>query len=234
MKNILNIAGYKFIALDRLSTLREQLKQLCQSNGLKGTILLGTEGINLMLAGNENQIINFLQQFNQDVRFSNIEYKRNYSEFVPFKRLLVKVKKEIVTFGVADINPEKFTAPSISPQQFKQWLEDNKDMTVLDVRNECEIEIGTFDKAIHLGIKNFRSFSKAAKQLPASTKQKPMVMFCTGGIRCEKASAYLLQQGFNEVYQLHGGILNYFAECGSEHYKGSCFVFDDRIAVGSK
>lgn len=234
MKKILNIAGYKFVQLDQLPVLREQLKAACSALLLKGTILLGKEGINIMLAGAVDNVQNFLHQINQNPNFTDIEYKKSYSDFIPFKRLLIKIKKEIVTFGVPGIDPGIATAPALAPQDFKRWLDENKDIAVLDVRNDCEVKMGTFTNAINLNINNFRSFPGAAKKLRPALENKPVVMFCTGGIRCEKASAYLLQQGFSEVYQLKGGILQYFAECGSAHYEGKCFVFDERGGLNEK
>ena len=231
MKNINNIAGYKFLELSNLSDLRDHFKKLCHQFSLKGTILLSQEGINIMLAGEQLDVDHFLVVLKHDKRFTDIEFKNTCSDFIPFKRLLVKIKKEIITFAVPDINPIKLTAPVIEPNEFKQWLDADKDITVLDVRNICEIEEGKFEKAIDLNINNFRDFPKAVEQLAPELKSKPLVMYCTGGIRCEKASAYLMQQGFGEVYQLHGGILQYFAEAGNAHYQGKCFVFDDRRAI---
>jgi UPF0176 protein len=231
MKNISNIAGYKFLKLSDLSDLRDYLKMICQQFSLKGTILLSQEGINIMLAGELPSTDQFLLVLKQDARFVDLEFKKTHSDFVPFKRLLVKIKKEIITFAVPAINPAEFTAPSIKPTEFKQWLDQGKDITVLDVRNVCELEAGKFTNAIDLQINNFSDFPKAVEKLPQDLKQKPLVMYCTGGIRCEKASAYMLQQGFQEVYQLQGGILQYFAEAGNAHYDGKCFVFDDRRAI---
>jgi predicted sulfurtransferase len=228
MSNIINIAGYKFIKLDKLEILRDKLKTLSHRCALKGTILLAKEGINIMLAGLPAGIDLFLFELKENPAFTDIEFKKSYSDFIPFKRLLIKIKKEIITFALPKINIEKQAAKKISPQEFKTWLDEDKPITVLDVRNTCEIEVGKFKNAVDLQIKNFRTFPKAIQKLSPEIKQKPLVMYCTGGIRCEKASAYLLQQGFNEVYQLQGGILKYFQECGDAHYEGKCFVFDER------
>lgn len=231
MKNISNIAGYKFITLDQLEALRNQLKLLCKNCDLKGTILLAKEGINIMLAGAQPGVSLFLSEIKKDERFSDIDFKKSYSDFIPFKRLLIKIKQEIIPFNIPAIQPESEAAPRIFAKEFQQWLDQNKDIVVLDVRNQCEIEVGKFKNAVDLGIKNFRNFPRAIKKLPESIKQKPIITYCTGGIRCEKAATYLLQQGFKNVLQLQGGILQYFAECGSENFEGQCFVFDDRGKV---
>lgn len=234
MKNILNIAGYKFITLNKLESLRDQLKALCRRCELKGTILLAEEGINIMLAGSQANVAIFLNEIKNDSRFPDMEFKNSYSNFVPFQRLLIKIKKEIIAFNISGVHPEKYTAPRIYAQEFKQWLDKNKDMVVLDVRNQCEIEAGKFKNAIDLEIKNFKTFPQATKKLPESIKQKPIVAYCTGGIRCEKAATYLMRQGFKQVFQLQGGILQYFAECGATHFEGQCFVFDDRGKLTAK
>lgn len=231
MKSIINIAGYKFITLDQLESLRNQLKLLCKNHDLKGTILLAKEGINIMLAGAQSDITLFANEVKKDTRFYDMEFKKSYSDFIPFKRLVIKIKKEIIAFNISEVQPENSTAARISPKEFKQWLDQNKDIVVLDVRNQCEIAAGKFKNAIDLDVKNFRNFPQAIKKLPESSKQKSIVTYCTGGIRCEKAATYLIQQGFANVLQLQGGILQYFAECGATHFEGQCFVFDDRGKV---
>lgn len=232
--NLTHIAGYKFLPLADLVDLQASLRGLCQRLQLKGSILLSAEGINIMLAGTHVVTEEFRTTFAADVRFADIDYKLSSCAAMPFRRLFIKIKKQIITFLPESINPAEFTAPNLPPQEFKEWLDQRKDITLLDVRNVCEVEAGTFANAIDLNLSNFRNFAQAAKQLPDTAKSKPLVMYCTGGIRCEKASAYLLQQGFQEVYQLQGGILGYFASCGSEHYENKCFVFDDRVALGAE
>jgi UPF0176 protein len=229
---IVNIAGYKFVSLTALAVLRQRLQQQCMNLGIKGTILLSQEGINIMLAGVEKAIAAFITALTCEEKFSDILFKKSYSEKIPFQRLQVKIKKEIITFNMPGVVPGEKTGKYLAPKEFKQWLDQKKEMLVLDVRNRCEVAVGTFSNASDLEINHFSSFAKAAQKLDNTLKQKPLVMFCTGGIRCEKASAYLLQQGFQEVYQLHGGILNYFQECGSAHFNGKCFVFDERGALG--
>lgn len=228
---IVNIAGYKFITLNELSSLRTHFLDFCLAHQLKGTILLSPEGINIFLAGFSQHINEFNSFLAADARFSDITFRISYSDTVPFKRLKVKLKKEIITFRQPDIAPVKQRAQSVSPEQFKQWLDDNHPVTILDTRNDFEIQFGTFNNAINLQINDFCEFTQAPGRIPSD---KPIVMFCTGGIRCEKAALYLEQHGFDNVFQLEGGILNYFEKVGGVHYQGACFVFDERIALNSQ
>jgi predicted sulfurtransferase len=230
---IINIAGYKFVNLDNLAQLKAELLAFCQSQSIKGTILLGHEGINIMLAAEMAAIKAFEQFLNAIDMFADITFKYSESEQQPYKRMLVKLKKEIVTMGQPDISPAEHPAPNIKPKEFKKWLDEKRDVVVIDTRNDYEYEIGTFEGAMDLHIEHFRDFPAAIAQLDESLKDKPVVVFCTGGIRCEKAAPYMIKQGFKEVYQLEGGILKYFEECKDAHYRGDCFVFDDRVAVNA-
>lgn len=225
---VINIAGYKFIPLTDLTALRETFLQQCQAMQLKGTILLSAEGININLAGPVNNILSFKEFLTTDARFADISFHEGESAFVPFKHLKIKIKKEIITMGVPTVKPETGRAPSIAPQEFKQWLDEGRDIVVLDTRNDFEVRFGAFKNALNPQIDSFTEFTKLSETLDPS---KPIVMYCTGGIRCEKAALHLLQKGFTEVYQLHTGILGYFKEVGKAHYEGDCFVFDERIAV---
>jgi predicted sulfurtransferase len=225
-----NIAGYKFITLTNLSSLQTTFMQNCQDLDLKGTILLSEEGINLSLAGSVENIITFKNQLHTDNRFSDMTFRESQSTHQPFKRLKIKIKKEIITLRRPEVQPAKKRASEISPEEFKHWLDEKRDITILDTRNDYEVKFGTFNNAIDLHIKDFCEFIKATETL---SKEKPIVMFCTGGVRCEKAGLHLLNQGFPEVYQLDGGILNYFAKVGGAHYQGECFVFDERVALDS-
>lgn len=225
---ILNIAGYKFVSLSELQELRANLLEKCQALELKGTILLSPEGINLSLAGSVAKIEQFKELIENDERFADLTYRESLSDFVPFKRMKVKLKKEIITMRHPEVQPESGRAPDISPQEFKRWMDENRDIVVLDTRNDYEVRFGTFDKAVNLHIDDFCEFPEAAESI---TRDKPIVMFCTGGVRCEKAAIHLKNAGFSEVYQLDGGILNYFAEVGGAHYDGECFVFDERVSV---
>ncbi len=236
-KNILNIAAYRFVDVDQLPERREILSALCQNLCLKGSILLSAEGINLFLAGTEDNINTFISYLNGNPFFKPLgmaaaTYKKSWSATQPFNRMLVKLKQEIIPLGLPEIRPSQHTAPALPPQLLKQWLDEGIDFTLLDTRNDYEIRLGTFEKATVLDLQHFRDFPSAcAAQLPEDAKQKPMVMFCTGGIRCEKASVALEEQGYTQVYQLEGGILNYFEQCGGAHYSGDCFVFDKRVAL---
>jgi UPF0176 protein len=228
---ILNISAYKFVHLEHVLQRREQLLQLCRRLELRGTILLSSEGINLFLAGQPAAIQEFLRYLRSDPALADLQTKDSYSATQPFRRMLVRLKKEIIAFGVDGVAPEEHTSPKISPRQLQQWLDEGRPLRLLDTRNIYEYELGTFDAAEHLHIDHFREFPQAIAQLPEEAKRQPLVMFCTGGIRCEKAGPMMEQAGFEQVYQLDGGILKYFEECGGKHYHGSCFVFDGRVAL---
>ena len=233
MLSIVNISAYRFIQLSDsfILELKSKLKKETQILGLKGTILLSEEGINLFLAGSKKSISCFKDLLNSFTSFENLVFKESFSDSQPFKKMLIKIKKEIIPFGIDTIRPEVDPAPSITPEILQQWIKKNPHLILLDTRNSFEIAFGSFENALHLDLKHFRDFPKAVQQLSDENKKVPVVTFCTGGIRCEKAAAFLLQQGFNEVYQLEGGILNYFEKCGGDHYKGLCFVFDERKAL---
>lgn len=223
-----NIAGYKFISLCELDTLRDAFFSFCQTLTLKGTILLSPEGINIFLAGTPENIAAFRARLASDERFSDMSFRLSYSDTQPFQRLKVKIKKEIITMRRAEIKPTEKRAPSISPTEFKQWLDEHRDITVLDTRNTFEVSYGTFENAVNLHLEDFSQFADAAKQV---SRAKPIVMFCTGGIRCEKAALHMQNLGYENVYQLEGGILNYFEQVGKTHYQGGCFVFDERAVI---
>src|SRR5579871_737009 len=231
MPSIANIAAYKFASLADLKPLRERLFELCKSWGLKGTILLSTEGINLFVAGLRPQIDLLLAELRAIPGLEDLTAKISESAEQPFHRMLVKIKKEIIAFGVEGIDPARKPAPKLSPRELKQWLDEGRPITLLDTRNDYEVKLGSFRNALPIGIKNFRQFPDAVRALPVEMKRTPIVMFCTGGIRCEKAGPFMLNEGFEQVFQLDGGILKYFEECGGEHYDGECFVFDGRVGV---
>lgn len=228
---IVNIAAYKFVPLTELSQRREHLRRLCLDLELRGTILLSSEGINLFIAGSRAAIEQLMLELQQDPEIGTLETKESFSDHQPFNRMLVRLKKEIIAFGIDGIDPRNSPARKIAPQELKQWLDEGRPITLLDVRNDYEIRLGTFENALPIGLDHFRNFPQAADQLDESLTEHPIVMFCTGGIRCEKAGPYLEQAGFRDVYQLEGGILKYFEECGGEHYEGDCFVFDKRTAL---
>lgn len=227
---ILNISAYKFICLEKLPTLQQALQYEGKRLQIKGTILLAPEGINLMLAAPAAALKEFVTFIKQDARFADLWLKESVSATIPFEKFKVRIKPEIITMDPS-INPAEQTATHLEPREFKRWLDEQKEVVVLDTRNTYEINVGTFDNAIDVNIEHFRDFPTAVKLLDDSLKEKPIVMFCTGGVRCEKASVVLMQQGFKNVYQLNGGILNYFEQCGGAHYHGECFVFDERVTV---
>jgi len=229
--HILNIAAYRFVALNDLAQLRAAFKARGAQLELKGTVLIATEGINLFLAGAAANVEAFLETLQADARFAPIEVKRSWSSAQPFRRLLVKIKREIVSMHRPEINPGETPAPRLAPQELKRWLDEGRDIVLLDTRNQFEVELGTFENTLALGLKSFSDFPRATPALPETLKHQPIVTFCTGGIRCEKAAPWLISQGFREVYQLDGGILNYFEQCGGAHFRGECFVFDERVAL---
>jgi UPF0176 protein len=231
MNTILNIAAYKFVSLDNLSEQCDHFKSRCTALQLKGTILLAPEGINLFLAGSPADIVAFKSELHDDPAFADMQFKDSFSDQQPFGKLLVKVKKEIIPFGVAEVNPAKQPAERLSARILKAWLDEGRDIVLLDTRNLFEIKQGTFKHAQDFGIDHFRDFPNATAHADPCLKEKTIVTFCTGGIRCEKAAPYLLQQGFKNVFQLDGGILKYFEECGNAHFEGECFVFDERVAL---
>jgi len=229
--SIVNIAGYKFVSLDHLDHMRATFKAQCKALNLKGTVLLTPEGINISCAGERLPIDKFKEFLTLDHRFSGIFFHTTYSEKVPFKCMLIKLKKEIISMDAPGICLEKGIASTISPEAFKKMLDDGNEVTVLDTRNDYERSRGAFKNATDLNLEDFRHFPEVAKNLDEDLKEKPLVMYCTGGVRCEKAAWALISMGFKKVYQLQGGILNYFSKCGGAHYEGDCFVFDERVVV---
>lgn len=225
-----NLSGYLFTKLNNLEDLQNNLKTQCRTAGLKGTILVSHEGINVFVAGND-AVIEAFKLILKAHQIPEIEFKISYSESIPFKRMLVKIKPEIITMGKPEINPTLHPAPYVSAQEFKRWLQDGRDLVILDTRNDYEIHVGKFKNAIDLNIDHFRQFPDACQRLPEDYKNKTVVTYCTGGIRCEKAAPYMQSIGFKHVYQLEGGIVKYLEECGKDFFEGECFVFDKRIAI---
>ena len=231
MSPIVNIAAYKFFRWDNLEPRRDELKSLCKLLALKGTILISGEGINLFLAGARDSIESFLTRLRSMPELVDIAIKESLTDYQPFNRMLVRIKREIIPVGAEGIQPMPDAAPKISPELLKQWLDEKRPIAMLDTRNDYEVELGTFENAIDLNIKNFREFPKATEAISDEVKKQPVVIFCTGGIRCEKIGPYMKGLGFEEIYQLDGGILKYFEKCNQAHYQGDCFVFDQRVAV---
>ena len=232
--SVVNIAGYKFEPLENPVDLVRIYQQKCDDLKLKGTMLISKNGINFSLAGTKeatDTIITFLEE---DNRFLNIPLKITYSETQPFRRMKVRLKKEIISLGRKDINPRELTGERITPQDLKNLLDNKEDVLVLDTRNEYETRVGKFENAIDLNLDTFRDFPKAIESLPEDYKDKQIVMYCTGGIRCEKASAVMMKAGFADVKQLEGGVLDYFKETGGAYWEGDCFVFDERVALDTE
>jgi UPF0176 protein len=231
MSAIINLSAYRFAPLEDLPSLKERLKAVAAAGGLKGTILLSQEGINLFVAGQRAGLDQLLAEIHAVPGLAGLEPKESRSVRQPFNRMLVKIKKEIIAFGVPGIDPARRPAPKLPARTLKQWLDEGRPITLLDTRNDYEVDAGTFRGALTAGIRHFRDFPKIVDGLPGKLKEQPIVMFCTGGIRCEKAGPFMEQAGFKHVFQLDGGILKYFEECGGAHFQGECFVFDGRVGV---
>ena len=234
MPSFVNIAFYKFVPLEKLEEMQASLRSFCVSKGIKGTILLAPEGMNGSLAGEKEAILAFQKFLTSNPRFSDLTFKESLSDFQPFDKMFIKLKKEIVTMRAENWTRDASPAPQLPPAELDRWYAEKKDFLLIDTRNDYEYKIGTFEKAYDIGIENFRDFPAKVAALPEEWKNKPIVTFCTGGIRCEKAAPYMISQGFKNIYQLEGGILNYFKERGQSHWQGECFVFDNRIAVNAK
>ena len=230
MPSIVNISGYKFINIVNPLSLRPRLRNICLLLDLKGTILVSLEGISIFLAAPPSSIEQFLSFLKSDERFSDMDFKESFSEEQPFNRMLVRLKKEIIAFDF-HFDPAKDQGKYIDPKTLKKWLDSDQDIVLLDTRNDYEVEIGSFKNALKPPMKSFKDFKQVVQSLDPSLKEKTIVTFCTGGVRCEKAAPYMEAQGFKDVYQIEGGILKYFEECGGAHWDGECFVFDQRVSV---
>lgn len=234
---VINLSGYRFVHLEYLPIIQADMHAALLETGVLGTILIAEEGINVALAGTQVQVSAAREYLNSDKRFGGLWLKESVSDVVPFSKLKVRIRHEIIAFDGPDARTQQLTrpeAPAMTPENVQEWIESGKDFTLLDTRNTYEIESGTFAQAEHLDIAHFRDFQSAVhKALEAGTinPEKPIVTFCTGGIRCEKAAPWMIEQGFREVYQIDGGVLNYFERTGGAHWDGDCFVFDDRVEV---
>ncbi|SBS33523.1 Thiosulfate sulfurtransferase GlpE [Marinomonas aquimarina] len=235
MSKVVVCALYKFVQLDNYEALREPLRQTLEDNGIRGTLLLASEGINGTVAGSREGIDAMLAWLDQQPGLENIVYKESYDEDMPFYRTKVKLKKEIVTMGVEGVDPRKVVGTYVKPQDWNALISD-PDVVLIDTRNDYEFQIGTFENAVNPKTDTFREFPEYVKENLDPEKNKKVAMFCTGGIRCEKSTAYLKEQGFEEVYHLEGGILKYLEEVPEEDtmWKGECFVFDNRVSVNHK
>jgi UPF0176 protein len=227
-----NLSFYKFTPLRALPSLRVEVKCLGAKLGLQGTVLLAEEGVNAMLTGEQESITAFRAEAER--LFGQIAFKEMYAPAHSFSRLLVKLKKEIISVGDETVRPHLDPAPRLSPEELRLWLEEGREFYFLDTRNTYEVEVGTFRGATHLDLTRSRDFASLAEKEKAKWQQgKPLVTFCTGGIRCEKGAAVLRRLGV-EAYQLDGGILHYFEKTGGAHFEGACFVYDWRLAVNGR
>ena len=235
MSKITVAALYHFVILDNYRDLREPLLNKMIELGIKGTLLLANEGINGTVAGEKASIEQLISWLKSDSRLASLKYKVSYDDEMPFYRTRVKLKKEIVTMGVEGIDPNQVVGTYVEPKDWNALISD-PDVTLVDTRNEYETMIGSFQNALDPHTESFRQFPDYVKNKLDPKKNKKVAMFCTGGIRCEKSTAYLKEQGFDEVYHLHGGILKYLEEVPEEEslWKGECFVFDNRVSVNHR
>lgn len=241
MSRFLTAALYKFVSLPDFAELREPLFDFCHARGIKGTLLLAAEGINGTIAGPEAAVRELLAHLRADPRLAQLAHKESWSDKEPFYRLKVKLKKEIVTLGVDGIDPNRMAGQYVKPQDWNQLIQD-PDVVLIDTRNDYEVQVGTFEGALNPETRSFSQLPQWVEKemqpggrLAERDGRKPRVaMFCTGGIRCEKSTAFMRTKGFEEVFHLEGGILKYLETVPAEHstWNGECFVFDERVSVG--
>ena len=236
---ILNIAAYQFVEIDVPESLASRLRELSETQGLRGSILIAKEGLNLFLAGSDGGIESFIENLRADLRFADIVIKRSRSETQPFARLKVKVKPEIISFRKPDATPLVGRARAVAPAQLARWIAQGQDdqgnrLVLLDTRNQQEVAYGSFSGAMTLPINKFTDLPNAVSEQRDALDGATIVSFCTGGIRCEKAAIWMQAEGIENVYQLDGGILGYFEQVGGYGYEGRCFVFDERVALDSE
>lgn len=234
-QDIVVCALYRFAELNDYQNLRQPLLDLMLTNDVHGTLLLAREGINGTIAGSREGINAVRAWLARDPRFDGIDYKESFVDIQPFKRTKVKLKKEIVTMGVEGIDPKRTVGTYVEPEAWNDLISD-PEVLLIDTRNQYEVEIGTFERAVNPVTDTFREFPQYVKEHLDPNRHRKVAMFCTGGIRCEKSTAYLKEQGFEEVYHLKGGILNYLETVPEEQslWRGECFVFDDRVTVNHK
>ena len=231
-----NIAAYKFVTLEELEELRPQYQAQCNELALKGTVLLTPEGINMFLSGTRENIDRFLAWVRSDARLADLQWKESLSAEQSHKRMLVKIKQEIITMRMPLIKPELGRAPVVVAKTLKRWLDQGHDddgvpVVMMETRNAFEVDVGTFNNTLDYRIDKFTEFPAVAAEHKEELAGKTVVTFCTGGIRCEKAAIHMKEIGYDRVFQLEGGILKYFEEVGGDHYTGDCFVFDYRTAL---
>ncbi len=236
MTAVLNISAYLFVPLNDLQDLRQRIHAQAVDSGLRGTVILAEEGINLFLAGWPLAVHNMIAWLQKDPRFKQLAPKESQSSQVPFGKLRVKIKREIIRMNHPCIQPAVNRAPAVDPQTVDRWLSQGHDdegrcVVMLDTRNSFEIEAGRFKNALHLGLSKFSEFPQAISKQLEALQGKTVVSYCTGGIRCEKAALFMADMGMDHILQLEGGILKYFEEVGDQHFEGHCFVFDERNAL---
>ena len=231
-KAIVIATFYKFVPLPDYRQLKQPLLDLCKANGVYGTILLADEGINSTIAGTHEGIASVLDSLEDDPRFANLVIKKSYADFIPFQKMKVRLKQEIVRLKVDGIDPNEKVGTYVDPQDWNHLISD-PDVIVIDTRNDYEVKIGSFKRAINPQTQSFNEFPDFVAENLDPQQHKKVAMFCTGGIRCEKATAFMLEQGFEQVYHLNGGILRYLETINPDEslWDGECFVFDDRISV---
>ena len=232
MPQIVVCALYKFVTLENYQALRQPIHNVMEKNHVRGTLLLANEGINGTIAGSRHAIDTVITWLKSDPRLAELECKESITGVMPFNRTRVKLKKEIVTMGIEGIDPKQVVGTYVNAQEWNSLIDD-PEVLVIDTRNDYEFQVGTFKNAINPNTQSFREFPQYVKKNLDSDKHKKVAMFCTGGIRCEKSTAFLKQQGFDEVYHLKGGILKYLEEMPIEStlWEGECFVFDERVTV---
>jgi UPF0176 protein len=232
MKQIVVAALYRFVRLEDFRDLRDPLLECMQRNDVRGTLLLAEEGINGTISGSRAGIDAVVGWLQSDPRLADLEYKESFHEEHPFLRTKVKLKREIVTMGVEGIDPNRTVGTYLTPEEWNQVIADPETL-VIDTRNQYEYEVGTFENAVNPETDSFREFPDYVKQNLDPSRHRKVAMFCTGGIRCEKATGFMKELGFEEVYHLKGGILKYLEEMPAEHslWRGECFVFDERVTV---
>lgn len=232
MSKVVISALYHFVILEDYVSLRQPLLDLMLKHEIKGTLLLAQEGINGTVAGSQASIDALLNWFKQDSRLADVRQKVSYDDEMPFYRTRVKLKKEIVTMGIQGIDPNQVVGTYVKPEDWNALISD-PEVTLIDTRNDYEVGIGTFKNALNPNTETFREFPDYVKKSMDPSKHKKVAMFCTGGIRCEKSTAYLKEQGFDEVYHLQGGILKYLESIPEKEslWQGECFVFDNRVSV---
>jgi UPF0176 protein len=236
VKPILNVSAYRFVELADAAGWAERIRVEAERCSLKGTLLLAEEGINLVVAGNAAAVSDFMAWLAAQAPFAGLEQKTSWSDSVPFRKLVVKVKPEIIRMNHPTIRPQQGRAPALAPQTLKRWLDTGVDdagrpVVTLDARNAFEVAHGRFRAAHDWRIARFSDFPGALQQHRAELEGKTVVSYCTGGIRCEKAALLMQQAGLADVWQLDGGILNYLEQTGGTHFEGNCFVFDQRAAL---